>query len=119
MKPTFRKNARIAVAVVVAGGLIASVATHAASNMMMLLCDQDNFIPEQSSIFTFDPYLINAGSSNYWLYGKDRRYYYHFTYTDDAPYLFVPIHNTCRAFKADDVGTWCNVSKGRSAPSRQ
>lgn len=81
--------------------------------MMMLLFDQDNFIPEQSSIFTFDPYLINAGSSNYWLYGKDRRYYYHFTYQPQSPYRYIAVDNTCPGFDRNAVETWCEAQQGR------
>lgn len=107
----------LAAAAVIAIAVAAS--THLLSNAAMMLFDRSNVIPAESSIFTFDPYVINQGSSNYWLYGKDARYYYHFTYRDDAPYLFVPIANACPAFKADDVATWCDARKGAPVASRQ
>lgn len=74
--------------------LAVCLSTQRVSNAMMLLMDRSNFIPEQSSTFFFEPYLIGDGSSNDWLYGKDLTYYYHF---DRA-----------------DIRTWCNV--GRGAP---
>ncbi len=69
--------------------LAVCLSTQLVSNAMMLLMDRSNFIPEQSSIFFFEPYVISDGSSNDWQYGKDLTYYYHFTYQADAPYLYT------------------------------
>ncbi|KAA9003567.1 hypothetical protein FJU31_04245 [Stenotrophomonas cyclobalanopsidis] len=94
--------------------LAVCLSTQRVSNAMMLLMDRSNFIPEQSSIFFFEPYVISDGSSNDWLYGKDLTYYYHFTYQADAPYLYTVQKNACRNFDRADIRTRCNV--GRGAP---
>jgi ABC-type transport system substrate-binding protein len=93
--------------------LIACVATQLGSNTWMLLTDRSNTLPTESSIFSFEPYVINQGSSNYWLYGKDGRNYYHFVHRDDAAYVYLPIDNACPGFQRDDIGTWCNVRIGQ------
>lgn len=79
---------------------------------MMLMMDRSNFIPEPSSIFFFEPYVISDGSSNAWLYGKDQTYYYHFTYRADARYVYIAQKNTCGGFDRADVRTWCSVRTG-------
>ncbi|QKW58952.1 hypothetical protein HUT07_12090 [Stenotrophomonas sp. NA06056] len=102
----------IFMALLVVGTMAICLATQLASNAAMLLMDRSNFIPAQSSIFFFEPSVINDGSSNYWLYGQDRTYYYHFTYQADAPYLYIPRNNTCVDFDRTDVRTWCSASRG-------
>ena len=92
--------------------LIACVATQLGSNAWMLLTDRSNTLPTESSIFSFEPYVINEGSSNYWLYGQDRNYYYHFTYQADAPYLYITRKNACAGFDRADVRTWCGAGRG-------
>ena len=88
------------------------LSTHLVWNAMMLLMDRSNFIPEQSSILFFEPYVISDGSSNDWQYGKDLTYYYHFTYQADAQYLYTAQKNACRNFDRADIRTWCNVQRG-------
>jgi len=92
--------------------LAVCLSTQLVSNAMMLLMDRSNFIPEQSSIFFFEPYVISDGSSNDWQYGKDLTYYYHFTYQADAPYLYTAQKNVCPGFDRADIRTWCNVGRG-------
>jgi hypothetical protein len=77
------------------------------SNALMLLMDRENFIPAQSSIWTFEPYEINQGSSSYWLYGEDRSHYYYFAYTPETPYRLIAKDNQCAGFNKRDVRTWC------------
>lgn len=67
------------------GVIVLVLTTPLVSNALLLLMERSNFIPAESSILTFEPYAINDGSSNYWLYGKDRTYYYHFTYEMTFP----------------------------------
>ncbi|MEB0225336.1 hypothetical protein [Pseudomonas sp. 10S4] len=81
--------------------------TPAFSNALMLLTDRVNFIPRESSIWTFEPYEINQGSSNYWLYGEDAHRYYYFVYTPDEPYRSIAKRNQCAGFDKRDVRTWC------------
>ncbi|WP_234026137.1 hypothetical protein [Stenotrophomonas maltophilia] len=95
------------------GVIVLVLTTPLVSNAMLLLMERSNFIPHESSIFTFEPYAINQGSSNYWLYGKDRTYYYHFTYEDDVPYVYVPQDNRCPGFDRQDARTWCSALPGK------
>jgi hypothetical protein len=112
LKSSPRRALGIFMAVLIVGTMAICLATPLPSNATMLLMDRSNFIPSQSSIFSFEPYVINDGSSNYWLYGQDRTYYYHFTYLADAPYLYIPRKNTCAGFDRADVRTWCSASRG-------
>jgi hypothetical protein len=112
LKSSLRRTLGICMALLVVGTMAICLATPLASNATMLLMDRSNFIPAESSIFSFEPYVINDGSSNYWLYGQDRTYYYHFTYLADVPYLYIPRKNTCAGFDRADVRTWCSASRG-------
>lgn len=89
-------------AVLLLGGL-----TPVLSNSLLLMMDRHNFIPAESSIWTFDPTLINQGSSSYWLYGEDRQFYFYFSYAEDQPYRLIAKNNPCPGFDRHDVGTWC------------
>lgn len=93
----------------IVAALAVALSTPLASNAVLLLMERSNFIPGESSIFTFEPYAINDGSSNYWLYGKDRNYYYHFTYEEDVPYVYIPLENSCPGFAPQDASTWCSA----------
>ncbi|ROL82306.1 hypothetical protein BLX41_02785 [Pseudomonas protegens] len=88
--------------VLLLGGL-----TPVLSNSLLLLKDRANFIPAESSIWTFEPTLINQGSSSYWLYGEDWHYYFYFSYAEDQPYRLIAKNNPCPGFDRHDVGTWC------------
>jgi hypothetical protein len=87
--------------------LVVFWATPVFSNALMLLMDRANFIPRESSIWTFEPYEINQGSSNYWRYGADTQRYYYFAYTREAPYRSIAKRNQCVGFDKRDVRTWC------------
>ena len=100
------------IGLLMAAALGLGLTTPVFGNLFMLLMDRDNFIPAQSSVFTFEPYQVSQGSSNYWLYGEDEHYYYHFTYLADVPYLYIPRKNTCAGFDRADVRTWCSASRG-------
>ncbi|MFW9079823.1 hypothetical protein ACOI9X_11150 [Pseudomonas sp. P2757] len=91
------------------GLLLAGVvlATPVFSNALMLLMDRTNFIPTESSVWVFEPYEINQGSSSYWLYGEDRVNYYHFAYTPENAYRVIGKNNQCVGFDKRDVRTWC------------
>nr|BFD38686.1 hypothetical protein FFPRI1PSEUD_01850 [Pseudomonas sp. FFPRI_1] len=81
--------------------------TSVLSNSLLLLMERDNFIPAESSIWSFEPTLINQGASSYWLYGEDRHYYFYFSYTKDQPYRLIAKNNLCPGFDKHDVQTWC------------
>ena len=91
-----------ALGVVLLGGL-----TPVLSNAWQLLVDRSNFIPPESSIWTFEPTVINQGSSNYWLYGEDRQHYFYFSYAPETPYRLIGKDARCPGFNPRDVATWC------------
>lgn len=78
-------------------------------NGLMLIMDRENFVPNEASIFTLNPYVINEGSSSYWLYAEDSDNYYHFTYEPGREYLLMRKDQPCPGFKKDDVTTWCDA----------
>lgn len=82
------------------------------SNLMMLAMDRENFIPAESSVFSFEPVEVNQGSSNTWIYGQDRQHYFHFSYEPAVPYLFILKSNTCPGFDRLNVKTWCSAKPG-------
>jgi hypothetical protein len=86
--------------------------TNVFPNALMMLMDGVNFIPSESSIFSFKPYEINEGSSNYWIYGEDGKNYYYFSYEPAAPYVFIRKSNACPSFDRLDHATWCAAEGG-------
>ena len=107
---------KLFIALLLAAVLVLGVATPLFANLLMLLMDRDNFIPAQSSLLKFEPYQVSQGSSNYWLYGEDDRYYYHFTYEPAHPYRYIAKDNHCPAFDRNDVRSWCNALQGTPPP---
>lgn len=82
------------------------------SNVLMLAMDRVNFIPAESSIFSFEPYDINQGSSSYWVYGEDSENYYYFSYESVSPYIFIQKVNECQGFDRLNYKTWCSAKHG-------
>lgn len=113
MNRASRRNLKLILAALAVSAVMTSCTSNLASNAWLLLTDRHNFIPAESSIFFFDPYVIDSGSGGYWHYGKDRKYYYHFTYDPAAPYLYIPIDNTCPHFNREDISTWCSAKPGQ------
>lgn len=83
--------------------------TQLVNNTLMLLMDRSNFIPAEASIFSLEPYLINEGSSAYWLYAEDSINYYHFTYEHGRKYVIMNKSLNCPNFNKNDVRTWCHA----------
>lgn len=94
----------MAVVVALLGALLL---TRVVGNGLMLIMDRESFVPTESSIFTLDPYVINEGSSSYWLYAEDNDNYYHFTYKTGREYLLMSKDQPCPGFQRDDFSTWC------------
>lgn len=82
------------------------------SNALMLAMDRVNFIPAESSIFSFEPYEVNQGSSSYWIYGQDSDNYYYFSYEATSPYIFILKSNHCHGFDRLNFKTWCAAKPG-------
>lgn len=113
MKSPSARDVKLILAAIAVSVVMTSCTSNLAINAWMLLTDRHNFIPAESSIFFFDPYIIDEGSGGYWHYGKDRRYYYHFTYEPAAPYLYIPIDNKCPYFDRENFRTWCSAQAGQ------
>ncbi|WP_256735474.1 hypothetical protein [Pseudomonas sp. dw_612] len=94
-------------AALVAAAAFLAWTTPVFSNALMLLMDRENFIPPESSIWMFEPYDINQGSSSYWVYGEDLLNFYYFARTPEMPYRLIARDNTCAGFDKRDVSTWC------------
>lgn len=84
------------------------MATNIFTNGFMLLTERENSIPEESSIFFFHPYIISQGSSNIWLYGRDKTNYYYFTGDRTTRYIYTSSSDICPHFSDVDFRTWCN-----------
>ncbi|WP_240996600.1 hypothetical protein [Pseudomonas viridiflava] len=91
-----------------------AMGTNFFSNAFMMLMDGNNFIPKESSVFSFKPYEINQGSSNYWVYGEDGESYYYFSYGSTLAYILASKKNSCPKFDRQDYLTWCATEKGAS-----
>lgn len=90
---------------------IALFCTSIFGNIFSLIIEKEYFIPEQSSIFTFNETIGNEGSSDVWRYGEDYSNYYFNLSTFDNDVLFFPKKNinSCPGFNPKDVTTWCKV----------
>lgn len=99
-----KRAACLAVVVVLLGALLF---TRVVGNGLMLIMDRENFVPTEASIFTLDPYVINEGSSAYWLYAEDSENYHYFTYEPGREYLLMSKDQPCPGFQRDDFSTWC------------
>jgi hypothetical protein len=69
-------------------------------------------IPKESSVFTFSPLCMNAGSGEWWVYGEDNKNYYVITDNMSPPYLVYPKikASACHGFNKTRVKTWCGIS---------
>ncbi len=79
------------------------------SNAWSLLTDRSFIIPTESSIITFKVTSMNEGSGDWWVYGEDANFYYHFMGSDQVPYTKIArnITSTCEAFDPLNYLTWC------------
>ncbi|MBV7433815.1 hypothetical protein KRX19_02155 [Cardiobacteriaceae bacterium TAE3-ERU3] len=87
--------------------LSGAVGSRVFSNMWLLLTDSTNYIPGNSSIFTFEPTQIDSGSGGYWRYGEDHRNYYYFSEQAADTYLYTPKDKACAGLNRFDYLTWC------------
>ena len=67
--------------------LIIITNTRIFNNLWMLLTDASNYIPDPSSVFTFQPTRIDNGSGGYWRYGEDNNNYYYFSVKEENVYI--------------------------------
>ena len=108
LQPCISMSAKRAVCLAIAVALLGVLLfTRVVGNGLMLIMERENFVPAEASIFTLDPYVINEGSSSYWLYAEDNDNYYHFTYEPGREYLLMSKDQPCPGFQRDDFSTWC------------
>ncbi|ARU56846.1 hypothetical protein OLMES_2798 [Oleiphilus messinensis] len=79
------------------------------SNLWHVMTSNGYIIPKESSLFSFQVIEMNQGSGEWWTYGRDDQYYYHFLALPDRPYVKIPTASTvnCPGFIPNQFGTWC------------
>ncbi len=79
------------------------------ANSWHLVTSSSYIVPEESSVFTFHVTKMNEGSGEWWLYGEDSRYFYHFTGAPGESYLKAEKSRIahCSGFRPDKIETWC------------
>lgn len=86
-------------------------------NLAQVIIGAGFFIPEESSLFTFQVTQENDGSGEYWLYAEDRKYFYDAASLEleGALYLAFPKDKVddCPGFLPKDSTTWCPEFKIR------
>ncbi|RYG15279.1 MAG: hypothetical protein EOO07_15775 [Chitinophagaceae bacterium] len=82
--------------------------TPAGANSWYLLVGNGFVIPNESSILTFEVTKMNEGSGEWWLYGQDEQFYYHFLGENGRSYIKIAKVNNCNGFNPHDSGTWCS-----------
>ncbi len=99
----------ISIAVICCAAIVLA-GTNLGSNLWLLAVEPVNHIPRESSLWAFDPTVINEGSSNYWIYGRDSANYYYFT-GDGAGYSAISRTDAdgCAGFVETDHQTWCRT----------
>ena len=103
-----RQHLVVVLALLLLGLAVVTVGSPLVTNTWFLLTEPAYVIPTESSVLTFTPTIMNPGSGDWWLYGEDADYYYHFSGLDPA-YVAVPKDEAlrCEGFDAVDFGTWC------------
>lgn len=78
-------------------------------NLWCLLIDPVYMIPMESSIFVFEPTVMNPGSGDWWIYGEDGNNFYYFTGEYSSPYVVYPkkLAAQCTGFQPANHDTWC------------
>ncbi|HAS52743.1 MAG TPA: hypothetical protein DCS42_00780 [Nitrospiraceae bacterium] len=111
-----RKIASGAAGAVLLAVLLILLMTPIVSNVWLLAIDPLFVIPRQSSIFSFEPTVLNPGSGDWWLYGEDGEHYYHFTGERPCPVVSYPqkLASECPGFEPLNYATWC-LGRGRDA----
>ena len=82
--------------------------TAAPANVWFLITYRSYTVPAESTIFSFEPTLMNDADENSWTYGKDNeRFYYHGL--EGADYFMVSRTDamSCSGFNEHDFKTWC------------
>lgn len=78
------------------------------SNFFLLITDSNYFIPEQSSIWSFEEIKYSDRVDNSWQYAEDYSNYYYYSSINNEV-LFFSKRNIldCLAFNPINYKTWC------------
>jgi len=108
---------KIFMAAIIFSAVIFILQTPLAVNLWFTLTDPVYLIPDESSLFSFKPAVMNSGSGDWWIYGEDTRFYYYFSGDQPVPYLKCSKGEAenCPGFRHDDVSSWCLPDSERSA----
>ncbi|MGF6907116.1 DUF4952 domain-containing protein [Fusobacterium sp. PH5-44] len=70
--------------------ILLGFSTELFSNIYYSIIGNSYIIPDESNIFFFKVTKMNEGSGDYWLYGKDKNYYYSsMKNSDNIPYIKI------------------------------
>jgi hypothetical protein len=89
--------------------LLILLITPVATNLWLLAIEPVYVIPAESTIFTFEPTVMNPGSGDWWIYGEDRSNFYHFTGENPSSYVSYSrkLAAQCTGFEPTNHDTWC------------
>jgi hypothetical protein len=103
MKTRF-KSFLLAATIIVFLGFI----TAAPANVWFMITSTGYIIPAESTIFSFEPTLMNDSTENAWIYGMDNaRYYYRPDADEDYLMLLKSDAIECSGFNEHNFETWC------------
>lgn len=100
---------RVLIGLAAALVMLGLLSTRWLSNLWLSATDREYVVPAESSALSFTPTVMNPGSGEWWLYGEDRRYYYHFLGRPDQAYRKISRDGAraCKGFDPHDHTTWC------------
>jgi hypothetical protein len=82
--------------------------TAAPQNLWFLINDDSYMIPEESSLYSFEPTQLKDKTESRWIYGKDGERFYYRKDTDVHYYIISKAAaDSCRNFNQFDISTWC------------
>ncbi len=93
----------------VIAGAVLILRTEAVVNSWLLLTGNGYEIPTESSLLSFKPTVMNAGSGDWWIYGEDGRNYYFTGTGETGAYIVLPKGRamSCPDFDPTEYGSWC------------
>jgi len=87
------------------------------SNQWLLLTGRGYSIPSESTVFSFNPRIMNKGSGEWWIYGEDdSKYYYAGDGIIPSPYVMIEKSDAakCSGFDPINFKTWCKHERPKT-----
>ena len=105
----FSRCLTIALVIFLIAGSAAFLSRRAVGNLVGLAMEPVYIVPKESSIWSFEPKVMNTGSGDWWIYAEDAKCYYYFEGSREVAYhtfrkTDVPM---CPDFASQDHRTWC------------